>query len=233
MQIAARESFAAARKRGWAHPYVADGLIALWDVEHGYNAGSIRDLVGGYDIAITGTPTLGSSGQYLNLGGSTTLTSAVVPFASILNRTALTGWTVEVVAPVNTIAADAVVCNYDFSSSSHRGLSVRHGGSYYAQTLEYLQNTYKIANGGSSSTRVISIVSDSTNNTAANAVSALFNNAGSKYATRGSVTATDGPFVFGINAKDNWYCARVYNRKLSFAERTANYAIDKARFNFS
>lgn len=74
MQIANRESFAAAsRRRGWTNPYVTDGLVAMWDGEwnagggvHDASTGSIADLCGGAPFVLEGNGAITSNALSFN-----------------------------------------------------------------------------------------------------------------------------------------------------------------------
>lgn len=232
--VAGRESIIGIEGGGSGLPYVTDGLMCFWDVELGLEGNKIKDIVGGYDITIKGTPTLDENGQFLNLNGTTELESTVVPFASVLNAKYFPpGWTIEVVASINQIVNDSSVIRYDIPSASHRGLRVSHGGQYYAQCIEYLMSRYMIFNIGSIDTVQISVIGDSSGGTFLDSWSLISNgDIGSWiWGSRGDIVASDSSFIFGMGCKDNWYCARVYNRTLTNEERVRNYKIDKARFN--
>ncbi|MBR2939714.1 MAG: right-handed parallel beta-helix repeat-containing protein [Kiritimatiellae bacterium] len=214
--------------------YVQDGLIACWDgIENAgagtHDAGATvwKDIVGGYEFALTGVTVdddrmtfAGSTSSYGTLSAADTTSSFVVA----------SNGTMEIVYRSDTGAGTQVLLQSTDSSGlafgifSGNNIILRSSSSTAAQMLPFTSGA---------NTNCVSVFY-----TSRVPVSAVVN--GGKMALSGSnYWGSPGTTtVIGKRASNasgflgSIYCIRLYNRHLSDEEIAANYEIDQKRFIF-
>jgi len=232
--------------------YVQDGLIAMWDGvdnmglgSHVANATTWRDLVGGHaDMTFTATPTVGATYYDLSKGGCGTDAEDI---GLSLNDGQTT---VEIVCTVNSIKNDATLfacvdgTDTATGAAGNRFAWVRHQDTAIIGGLEYKWNVYygqsPLIDTRLGTVRHYSFMFNhptapgdvviTTNgvyaatvtgmNMKGNAVNARFS-LGQRICIAGNSTAISDMRV---------HCVRVYDRTLTDAERLANLAVDRERF---
>lgn len=236
MLIAARASFAISRAKRWTNPYVTDGLIAMWDAEwnagpgvHDVSAGWV-DIIGGRNFTFVGTPTFGDKSVTFNAGSNyahTQLTAATVALISggytdemlILNKPTYSSSTLN---GVFGISKSGVLTPSGLTSCNIRSTNGNVGNaSINPYNLVTLRNQ---GEGGS-----LYISSNAANTKTFNGYSIK---SADTTATGITINRRESYSGYGL-AKLVVGCRRIYSRVITAAEMSANYAIDKARFNLS
>lgn len=243
MLIAARESFAVARKRGWTNPYVTDGLIAMWDGE--WNAGggkhdtTVRKLVdlsgNGRDATLVSSAVFGSN--FVRGNGSTYV--ATFAFDSVLPASVRSvSACCDVATPAGTTGRYSQ-CLIDSSFSPNFFSFGYDAGGY----LFLMRTTTKRRAAGALGAKSCYGENPSGNtynyringDSASSVSGTLFDHTGSRTSGRiggawGSTTNDSYPAAY-FRADSKIHSIRIYNRVLTAAEVAAIYAIDKERFN--
>lgn len=236
MQIANRESFAAAaRRRGWTNPYVTDGLIAMWDGEwnagggvHDPNATTWSDLSGnGYNMILDMTlaevkengvlrknvNTQGPIGVVsYNTGSPATLEICVTTSATAGSLAVL------VYGPVSTVKTPCIIVK-----------NVNTSGGQYEWSRDWNKSQRVVP------VNATVVLSASANGSSTNGyvnANAMSGNASDTWGFPANTIAILGdPRKNSYGAKG--YVAhnvRIYNRALTAAEIAANHTIDRERF---
>lgn len=230
MQIANRESFAAAARRGWQNPYVTDGLAAMWDGEwnagggiHDASATTWENLVEGspfgtWDIQGVGADyvTFASAAQLKSLSSFTVPATIELSIAdwtgtggAFLNFGDKGNW--------NSMSSSGLLCPYRTNTSgtvfefySKQTSPVAYAANVLSSTFAVFYSSSGIAtcqNGGTKSSKTVS------------------NNSG--YTTLCIGRYASKSFTGKVRF------VRFYSRVLTAAEIAANYAIDKERFGLT
>lgn len=235
MLIADRNGFATRRR--WKNPYVADGLVAMWDGE--WNAGGgvhdptatvWKDLVSSYDISISG---FNVGGDFVRFNKTSVLfvTEAEQGNATIeivLDNLAYHTASYQNIVSVGQSRLQSGSTNiaYTLSASS----VYIYNGALYFDTYELYQQDYwhPFAQGTTSISFYSKVGTFNWNNPLTiNGNLVYFKRvSGNAPATESSVFILGSSYV-SMNVKS----VRLYSRLLSTSEIAANYSIDKARFN--
>ena len=206
---------------GWTNPYVADGLVAMWDGK----ANPPNDVIwpdvsgNGYDMQLIGKYLLGTN--YVELDGINHIYGVVNDFNLSIPTTQEFAVNIESAIAYSdyigngngaiTGQSEPIGWYYGFG----RDMSFNKAGSYGVDfqfsvtSKDGLVNlyTYGIVRG--------------------NGYQASLPR--SNYSNPIYIFRRNGTLNYGI--KGRIYCIRIYDRILSSQEIAANYAIDKARFN--
>lgn len=201
------------------NPYIADGLVAMWDIESGLEGGTWTDLIGGRTIDVSSCQ-IGHKELYIPRN--------VVIGGYCNELTSLC--TVELVMRITgrkqncyRFSSDTIAFHQiDWSPNNSR---VRFGSFYSGQyTREYLDNTKR------DFTYPFSVSIGSVNIMFYNGLSytgsyvnfLLNNNTGNFVFDASSEMSNTGLYISSF---------RIYNRELTEDEVQYNYSIDKARFD--
>lgn len=225
---------------GWQNPYVADGLIAMWDGE--WNAGpGVHDaaattwkdiaganITGANDLIIASDNTWGEKWlNKINLTKSSAYNSTPLTgvktfeFVIGIDRPSRTSWAFPLTlgAPVND-AENRIIQLWARGVNTIQGRLGQDGFSLpemtnTVPTMLAVQFTY-----GSDNFANLCMVNGTQRAPVARREQAAGNSGGVNLVYNASYQNTQ-----------RYYTIRVYNRALTAAEIAANYAIDKARFN--
>lgn len=234
MLLAARESFAIARAKRWTNPYVADGLIAMWDAVwnagggvHDPNATTWVDLVRGATASIADatvhdsyvsiprykTVVLSSPALGIDAGSLEILTSAynVTRSVTFLNGSSFQRYIAA--RDSSTTTSSRLIINAPYGTGSTTAYNYGSTAYYNLANVHLFAMCGKYATSGTSRGFWV-------DNQAIG-----FSPYGPASKTR-STNAT-------LGGEQNVRCVRIYNRTLTAAERAAHYAVDKERFNLS
>lgn len=226
MMIAARESFAAAARRRWKNPYVADGLVAMWDGEwnagggvHDPNATVWKDLIGSDDMSFNLAPTVDADGFVYPNGGYS---------SSSIART-LNAYTIEIcgdLRPKGATSNDVFSFQRKNATDSLYGVPYliiyQNNPNYFYAPMSNVPTVY--------STVALAVDNGTTGVSFAGGVRLPGNN---------SLNVADSVYVIAnslrtrtVNSKARkFHNIRLYSRALTAAEIAVNHAIDKERFN--
>lgn len=229
--IAARQIFLGrGGAKGWVNPYVTDGLVAMWDGE--WNAGGgmhdpaatvWKDLAGDFDLTI-------SPASHFNVDRFQTGTSTYAPTSAYSTTKPDGVMTLEVVGSATQKGL------YVFVGSSKITMSIG-SGSVGCGWYNKGGGVYEYAAGSTVSLACIYAV------TQGGDLESLYANGspltlGAYGLTNSSSGISIGSGIGAISTTNIYnqmvgeICSiRAYGRKLSTDEISANYAVDKARFN--
>lgn len=214
----------------WTNPYITDGLVAMWDGvwncgggEHDANATVWKDLVGSRDATLSGSYSWGNnywdvqsvSGHGLarwdatNLGNSQTIEFVIMPIAlSLYGRIISEG---QAVASPNLDTNENSIRMYGYGIDSTKRVS----SDFQASAIHSHQITHP--SGGPMRYYIDgSLVWEAQTSQ---------DSTGAEY----GYFANRPDYTRGLDAR--YFTMRRYNRVLTEEELSANYAIDKARFN--
>lgn len=221
----------------WKNPYITDGLVAMWDGEwnvgggiHDPNATEWIDIVDGHVLNVT-------SGHFgdksLIAANSTTLhvAESVEPVQWLSNAVNQGGgFTFEICANQMSLAQSFANFNIVISNTQGQYIIVLPSGYGYPQ-YNWGYKGYGILTGfyvgcgvAEGITASFTLGPDQRNNYRNGVIS-------------NSVSASVGTYNFTntmiARGSGDTFCIRFYNRALTPEEISANYAVDKARFNLA
>lgn len=226
MQIANRESFAVASRRGWKNPYVTDGLVAMWDGE--WNAGG-----GVHDASAT---------RWIDVVSSIAATSSS-PFTVGENYMQRTGSKIMSASlPVTILATDDLAFEVVMQSGGvgNNGCVTIGGGllvTVKSDGVVYFAFSNSATQNGFFNTGKVNVRSAYTlNRNGGASITAYRNGVYATRSTSGMGTATNASTIQLGQGRSaayfmNYYCFRIYRRMLAATEIAANHAIDRERFN--
>jgi len=210
----------------WKNPYVTDGLVAMWDGEwnaggdiHDSSANTIKELVSGRDFTIGGNHTWGE--KYLS--SSSQIYDQYLDLATVFSNG---NFHVEIVLR-STSDSEPNMRVYTMTP-----VIIRNNNYYYLAAGDNSQLTSRTCSwwdnplGSFSISFGLSGFEGYRNNSSPKSGSRIF-----KYP---SIQPTDTFYLIKQSVYSGpyeFYTARIYNRVLTSSERTANYLVDKARFN--
>lgn len=218
MSIAARNAILAGGG-GWKNPYVTDGLVAMWDGE--WNAGpgvhddlatGLKDLVGNHDLTLVGT--CDWSGGYAALASGSYFKNESAKIDSGVGQ-------IELAGQFKT-ANSLIGLSNNYAMGSYSG---------WVLCLARVGNNRYVSNDYAPFTLSVEYDVD------CKPQKAYWRNV-NRISNGGVMAKNLGDF---ISISDDWYTSqptnfyslRVYSKVLTDAERNANYAIDKERFNLT
>lgn len=246
MLIASRNSFAVKPK--WKNPYVTDGLLAMWDGEWNAGGGTHSDAITNwYDLTGNSHAFHAPSPVWQNnhakyIADSNSLFRATAAEAGWLRDLLATGtYSVEFVAcpAPNRTDANFFMCWNEGSGFSTKGFITnvnRTGLRFKAQA----SSNYDLSVEGVTSTSVRYMAVSVNGQTG----KIFVNSSSLNISSVPQFTVGNYGYAFGyradlynLNSRLTWidginlYRLSVYSRALSQEEISANYAVDKIRFN--
>lgn len=243
MMLAARGIFLAARrKKGWANPYVTDGLVAYWDGE--WNAGGgVHDesTTDWYDLTGNGhklhapSPIWGDAYSAVNTEGTKESKFRATAAEAVWFKDLIaTGrYTIELHTS-NRQALDAYILSYGVDNfmirgfgytSGNTGSYFRLGGTSYYSRGGFAVGAHQVWSASCDGTACVQVINGS-EVSATGTFSAVLPSYGFVLGARGDLYSNQ------IGSRDmKYHRISVYSRPLTAAEIAANYAVDKARFN--
>ena len=233
---------------GWRNPYVTDGLVAYWDGEwnvgggvHGQNSNKWKNLISSDgDLTMPLASSFEIADKCVRFNGTGYATSA----PTNIIQASLRG-TFEIVVQRgvaasgefrNIFSCGNMVWWRSFGSTSGGPI----GASAYLSSAAGFRR-YSMPNVDTVELASYAFVFDK-DNTQSKAVTRLYRNGSSKtnfsfpasYGRAADIPTSDAISIGSGDNRDgvtSIYCVRVYDRNLTAAEISANYAVDKARFN--
>ena len=232
MIIAARESFAAGRRRGWTNPYASDGLIAMWDGVwnsgggvHDAGATAWVDLVGGGGLTLPSGWSVGAT--YVASGGN----------ALALPDSVKSALTIEAVFRLDSMGSGRSLLYLKNGADAGWRAATEHGVSVRSNGQINFSGAGAYTTGIAASTIYSAVVTYSSATSAAS--SAYINGSartlsGSGMYGLGTASKNSGISVFSsYKFLGRIYALRFHSRALLAAEIAANFAIDRERFGLS
>lgn len=229
MILAARESFttASSRAAGWKNPYVADGLVAMWDGEwnagggvHDAAATKWKDLIGNHDM------------EFVTPSAVSVLDNAMQFVASFSQSTERA---MRATAPSSVVMVDmcfSCVSGFTVNQNIFLGPTSSGGGNLLTVIAANRNRGFVCTKGpilGPGESDIGSC-------TIATTGAAGWKNgvALAQGADNGSLYTNDGYVTLCAGTSQNFkiHSLRIYSRVLTAApELAANYTIDRERFN--
>ena len=238
-----------------ARTYIQDGLIAQWDAianngidasgndVHSSSPSTWKELVAGATTIKTGTPTWGA--DYVKLTGSQYF--SVDSFPVVLSALQAQDITVELYVMPETFVASAgwfeigqtQVNPQDrgitFDSRANGGVNQAFGALQYWSGTAWANNSYTITDSRASWTACVNKKNYVALVARPEGLDFYLNGEFIQTALTGGTRPTTSSVHIGMygpgKPKARYYAVRVYNRRLSAAERGLNAAIDSLRFS--
>ena len=208
----------------WTNPYVTDGLIAMWDGE--WNAGG-----GVHDPNATVWTDLGGNGYNFEIPSSG---ASFADDCVTLNNSSLSTSLQEVARPEFTIE-----CVAESYGGTGAWLWLKNPAWVGGSLVGWLSNGrcyfpwYEIGNLGGQGLAYAGLVWAGSNQVLYKDANAIASTARSIDSRNVLSSIYIGEYNGEKKTTMNCHCVRLYSRALASEEISANYAIDKARFNLS